>query len=72
MNLVQMGCRDEWRENIKCVQHVPESFGFKATGAVPFRASGGLISSLSVGLRSVHPGALSGLCSKANATGTGG
>ena len=46
MNPVQVGCRDEWRENFKCVQHVPESFGFKATGAVPFRASGGLISPL--------------------------
>ncbi|MEY3665411.1 MAG: hypothetical protein RLZZ153_1593 [Pseudomonadota bacterium] len=46
MNPVQMSCRDEWRENFKCVQPVPESFGFKATGAVPFRASGGLISPL--------------------------
>gem|GEM_PF-3895340 len=31
MNLVHIGCCDEWRENFKCAQHVPESFGFKAT-----------------------------------------
>ena len=23
MNPLQMGCRGEWRENLKCVQHVP-------------------------------------------------
>jgi len=31
MNPVHIGCRYEWRENFKCAQHVPESFGFKAT-----------------------------------------
>jgi hypothetical protein len=31
MNPVHMSCRDEWRENFKCAQHAPESFGFKAT-----------------------------------------